>query len=203
MAAEMTRRLRPGAGSQAVDAALDHLRDRAETEWAAESRAARSWQRRVDEESATWLGTLLDLAEAGDPVLIDTDRGTTLNGSIEAVGRDVIVLRSAPRERVICLADTITAIRSLHRTATAQGSRLTADVDLSMLLRAAAEDRQDVVVQPRGAASSPIAGTLMSCGDDVCTLRTHGTAGAWGERLPAVHVRLGSISSVTVRHERS
>lgn len=201
-AAALTRRLRPdGSARETVDDAIDDLRNRADAELAAESRAARVWQQRVDEESATWLGTLLDLAEAGDLVLLDTDRGTTLTGSIEAVGRDVIVLRNAPRERVICVADTLTSVRALHRSATAQGSRPTADVDLRMLLHAAADERQDVVVQPRGAMSPTIAGTMLSCGDDICSLRAHVASSARTERNPAVHVRLGAIASVTLRDD--
>ena len=205
LAQRVRRQIAPageGDDDTTLDAALDELRDRAGADAAAESRAARAWHRRADEENATWLGTLLDLAEAGDQVVLNTDRGTTLHGTIDAVGREVIVLRTGPHEQAICAADTVTSVRALQRSATAQGDRKTADVDLRLLLHGFAEERRAVVVQPRGGESVAVVGTLVSCGADVCSVRTdqesaHGSTPHSGP-LPMVHVRLGAIAVVTV-----
>ena len=181
-----------------LDRAIETLRDHADGDDAAQARAARAWQRQVDQASATWRGTLLDLAEAGDQVLVTSDRGPTFVGVVEAVGRDVVVVRSAAREQIMFTLDTLTSVRALHRDAPASGDRQSADTDLHALLSAHAEDRREVVIHLRGSASEPISGVLSSCGEDVCSIRTRAPNGADRGRVPMVHVRLGAIASVTI-----
>ena len=188
----------PSSAELVLDRALETLRDHADGDDAAQARAARAWQHQVDQASATWLGTLLDLAEAGDQVLVTSERGTTFVGVVEAVGRDVVVLRTAAREQTICVSDTLTSVRALHRDAPASGDRQSADTDLHALLAAHAEDRREVVVHLRGSTSEPIIGVLFSCGEDVCSIRTREPNGADRGRVPMVHVRLGAIASVTI-----
>ena len=200
-AAALTRRAGqsiPSSPERSLDRAVEALRDLADGDDAAQARAARAWQRQVDQASATWLGTLLELAEAGDQVLVTSDRGTTFAGVVEAVGRDVVVLRTSAQEQTICVSDTLTSIRALHRDTPASGDRESADINLQGLLSAHAEDRCEVVVHLRGSTSEPISGVLSSCGEDVCSIRTREPNGVDRGRVPMVHVRLGAIASVTI-----
>lgn len=143
-------------------------------ERSSEAARSRSLERSMRDQavaSATWAGSLVDLAERRSQVAVCI--GTArLSGALEAVGRDFCVLvRSGPRPVLVRL-DRITSLR-LDPTAGHRlpgGGRFPA-LELSLLaaLSILAEERWPVNLAL--AAGDQVAGDLVAVGEDVLTVR--------------------------------
>lgn len=156
-----------------------------------DERQARRWQSQVDEESATWEGTLLDLAEAEAHVALDTTRGTRIVGQLVAVGTDVLVLRRAGSPESWLRRSTVAAAGILERSPVARGSRDAPTATLQQLLFDASAHRPNITFVLHGVAAA-LSGVLISCGADVCVVRTD------GEVRRSVLVHVPSIDEATI-----
>ncbi|MDQ3146827.1 MAG: hypothetical protein M3R01_07820 [Actinomycetota bacterium] len=166
------RRYTPGV------AADDPLYDLLDEEAAATRRAARvreRWLRRAAEESATFAGTLLDLAEAGAAVTIHLQGGQRRGGRVVGLGADFVALRAVygagGEDRWIRLA-AITRVRVEPGSASvaAEGDRpAPTEVDLLGVLADAAADASPVVLS---VGDETLSGRIVAVGTDVISIRS-------------------------------
>jgi hypothetical protein len=170
---------------------FDALLGRARSESEFGERQSRRWQSQVDEESATWEGTLLDLAEAQSQVALDTTRGTRIVGQLIGVGTDVLVVRRSGSPDLWVRLSTVATAGILERSPKARGSRIAPAATIHGMLFDAAGYRPNVSLILRGVPTA-LSGVLMSCGADVCTVRTD------GDVRRSVLVHLASIDEVTI-----
>lgn len=150
------------------DAWLAQLR----TEAAAAARARRGGLGDRLADSATWLGTLVDLAERDGLVVLATTAGRVHRGRIMTIGRDVVVVAPAGEtdnaRQVVIRISALVWVRPDQALA-ATGARVGGGFDFAHLLGDLSADRPEVVVICRGAAE-PLRGTLRAVGDDVVTI---------------------------------
>lgn len=148
------------------------LRDDEAVRAAATSRSEQRLQTRISAESATFAGTLRDLAErqAGATVLLEDDHG--VQGTLLGVGSDHVVLATTTRQRAWIRTDGIVAVRADPdvRVPVAQGHRPPGD-RLSLLERLATweVDRPALALLVRG-RREPMRGRLVAVGEDVISL---------------------------------
>lgn len=121
----------------------------------------------VQREAATFLGTLLDLAEARVPVQARLDIGSTIAGTVDLLGTELVAIAGTwltPRSLVL--------VRPVGRAGPATGDRApVTELDLLGLLARMVEERPRVVLLVPG---EPLRGELFSVGDDVLTLQLDG-----------------------------
>ncbi|MTV24537.1 hypothetical protein FTX61_03770 [Nitriliruptoraceae bacterium ZYF776] len=142
-------------------------------------------------ESATWTGTLTDLAEARRSCQVRTEAGTAHTGTLDAVADDHLVLRGAGAVTVLARA-AVVAVRvdASGRDLPATGDRpAPQDRTLDEVLGAWAEDRSPVHAVLRG--GDAVLGTLTAVGVDVVSVTADGGG--------TVHLPLRAIVAVTVR----
>lgn len=156
-----------------------------------DERQSRRWQHQVDEESATWEGTLLDLAERGTQVALDTTRGGRVVGHLTGVGTDVVVLSRGNAPDLWLRRASIVSLSLLERTLVSSGSREAKSVTLQALIFSAAAFRPAISMVLTGQIAV-INGVLMSCGVDVCLVRTD------SEVRRNIVVHLAAVDEVTV-----
>lgn len=137
--------------------------------------AARSDQRlltRVASESATFAGTLLDLAERHVGVTLLLRGNHSVQGSVVSIAPDHVVLATDTHQRTHVRIRAIVTARADHdvRVPVAQGHREVRD-GLRLMERLARweEDRPvvAVIVEGRG---EPLRGRLLAVGEDVLSL---------------------------------
>ena len=166
--------------------AFDELADEARAGEDVRQRAAARWLLRSAAESATFAGTLVDLAERGDHVAVRTRSGRTHRGSITAVGADFVVVADA----YVRLAAVVAVRGGPASVAVATGNRaVPRDMPLSAVLAERAVDRPVVVVVP-DAGSEPVRGELRSAGVDLLTVVLDDGS--------ACHVPLAAVGEVLV-----
>jgi hypothetical protein len=168
--------------------------------WSAGQRAAqaarnRSVERSLREQSAgsaTWVGSLVDLAETGSRVTLVVGE-SRLTGALEAVGLDFCVVVRAGRRPVLIRLDRVAAVWPGNPGgAAAAGSRFPAlDLSLTSALSMLAEEHAPVNVAVTG--GHQVAGELLSAGEDVLAVRT-----ADGARR-SVLVQLSSVEYCELR----
>lgn len=162
------------------DPAQDRLLDDALHElnrWVAETqvddaielRRRSAWLRRQADEESTLTGVLIDLAEHGRPVTLHLGNGRRHRGTIAAVGRDVVELRSSVGERVVVALDALDSVRPMSDATPVPGDGpVPTDVTLAERVRRLAELRGRVLIVGRnGEATS---GELTAIGRDVVTV---------------------------------
>ena len=138
---------------------------------AARSRSLEKSMRDQAVASATWAGSLVDLAESHSRVAVCVGTGR-LSGTLEAVGPDFcVLLRPGPRPVLVRL-DRITSLRldpaAGHRLP--GGSRFPAlELSLVAALSLLAEERWPVNLVLAG--GDQVAGDLVAVGEDVLTVR--------------------------------
>lgn len=164
--------------------AFDELADEARAGEDVRQRAAARWLLRSAAESATFAGTLVDLAERGDHVAVRTRSGRTHRGSISAVGADFVVVA----DTYVRVA-AVVAIRGGPASAATGDRAVPRDVPLSAVLAERAVDRPVVVVVP-DAGGEPVRGELRSAGVDVLTVVLDDGS--------ACHIPLTAVSEVLV-----
>ena len=166
------------------DPAQDRLLDDALHElnrWVAETqvddaielRRRSAWLRRQADEEATMTGVLVDLAEHGRAVTLYLGNGRRHRGTIAAVGRDVVELRSTVGERVVVALDALDSVRpSTDADAVPGDGPVPTDVRLVERVRRLAEQRERVLIVGRnGEATS---GEITSVGRDVVRVALDG-----------------------------
>lgn len=152
--------------------------------WVAERRADAAiaerrrawWLRQQADQAATLAGVLLALAEREATVVVTTTIGRRHRGVVEAVGADVVALRT-DRGRVLVALAAVTTVRGdpTARPVPAGDDRaVDAGVTLAGLLSDALEDRPAVTVAVHG--EPPVAGVLVAVGRDVVTVSPWGAA---------------------------
>lgn len=175
-------------------ASLHRLVADAVAETAARERSQARVLRQVAEESATFAGVALDLAERGEVIVARMATGRAHRGRLLAVGRDFVVVRDTPGPPVLLAMAGIAALRPqpLGRpTDTAGARRPPLDVGLAVLLAGLAADRPRIQVMAVG-DSQPLSGELRAVGLDVATLRLDGE----GKNL--AHLRIANLAEVVL-----
>jgi hypothetical protein len=169
------------------------LTDDAAHQAAVRARSDRRMARTRAGESATWVGTLHDLAERRAPVVL-TVGAVRLAGTLTAVGADHVVLRTSVGEQVWL---RIAAVRSLAPdpatgAGPVAGHRDTApSAELADLLDHAAEQRCTVRVFVRDVAE-PIRAHVEAVGEDLLTLRLDAAG------RPRLYVPLAAVDAVAL-----
>lgn len=152
--------------------------DEARADDQAQGRARERWLRRQAEESATLVGTLLDLAESGVDVALSTLGGRRHDGPIVGLGIDVVVLEDR-NERVAVRLPAITTVRPRPGAAlvVAAGDRAAVlDLTFVELLARFVDERPDVSVALL--SGEAVTGRLVGVGTDVLSIRVaEGEAG--------------------------
>jgi hypothetical protein len=151
--------------------ATDPLTDLVDTALAAASadaRVAQRWAATIDEESATWRGAWIDLAETGRPVTFTTNLGHQHTLVLTAVGSDVIVGTTNDDRLVYVPLSNIELVLTARRYSIGSERDLEPAVSFQSLLFEAVEHRPTVRVLTLSGAS--INGTLSTVGVDVFTV---------------------------------
>jgi hypothetical protein len=164
-------------GGDDLLARLDRWVAAARSEDAIAARTRTRWLRQVADESASFAGVLVDLAERGAPVVVHGAGGRRHRGVVAGVGADFVALRTAQGADVLVAFRGIAAVRAERRAGHGLGDRdVSVELGLTEALAALAEDRPRVLVvtmaDPEGAA-----GVLRAVGQDVLTLLLDGSDG--------------------------
>ena len=162
----------PGWALPSRDPFVD-LGDEGRAADAVQARIAERELRRVAAESATFAGTLRDLAEGASVVTLRAATDRTYQGALVAVAIDHVVLRSSIGALVHIAVDQVTSVQpDLGRPpAVASGEReQAAGRTLDEVLFEAVEERPTVSLVTRGDGTVH-RGTLLSVGEDVLTVR--------------------------------
>lgn len=137
------------------------------------NRAAQRWSRQIDEEEATWIGTLTDLAEQQRSVVISTSTGQNHRVVLDAVGPDVVVARGSGGARLYVRLEVIELLVGAGRPA-ATGTRSGEGATFHELLFGLSADRPNVSAATR--SGRVVHGLLVAVGSDVLTIRTSSNA---------------------------
>jgi hypothetical protein len=167
---------------------LDRFLDEARLAEAARARQQERWLRQVDEEGASLVGVLVDLAEGGGAVALETVVGVH-RGCIHVVAHDFCILRSE-RGEVWVAYDSLSVVRPdvAARQAIASGNRVAADLQLVDGLAALLAERPRLTLLLE--AGRRVTGTLVGVGLDVISVRLE------GETAPVAYVPVASLRVV-------
>ena len=165
--------------------------------WLAEVRAdderlrrrREQWLLVEQQESATLVGALTDLADAGAVVVAETGGGRH-TGVIVGVGLDVVFLRDQKRWVLVPLSNLL-AVRAVERVRPTTGDR-PAPLDTTFaeaLLELLAERNRVVATLTSG---ERLSGRLVSVGEDAVTIELD------GERRATAVARLTGVADVVV-----
>jgi len=139
---------------------------------AIELRRRSAWLRRQTDEESTLTGVLIDLAERGRAVTVHLANGRRHRGTIAAVGRDVVELRSTVGERVVVALDALDSVRPSDAAPVPGDGPVPRDVTLVERVRRLADQRERVLLVGRnGEATS---GEITSVGRDVVRVALDG-----------------------------
>ncbi len=176
--------------------ACSTMRSHELTRWVAETqvddavelRRRTAWLRRQADEESTLTGVLVDLAEHGRPVTVHLTNGRRHRGTIAAVGRDVVELRSSVGERVVVAIDALDSVRPQPDAVAVPGDGpVPTGVTLVERVGRLAEQRERVLIVARsGEATS---GEITAVGRDVVTVALDGGGLAY--------VALASVAEVS------
>ncbi len=175
-------------GGASLAGALERWAAEAAVDDAAAARARERWLRQQADEGASLAGTLLDLAERGDPVVVEV-AGTRLRGVVEGLGEDFAALRTEHGTAALVRLDAVELVRGQPGAADVLGDRVAVvATSLAGVLVVVAGERPDVAVRTR--SGTVVRGGLRRVGTDVATLRPEGD-----DRSP-VTVALGAAAIV-------
>ena len=175
------------------DMQWEGLLDEARADELAAARVRERWLRQQATESATLLGTLLDLAESGAGINISVRGGRRHDGRLVGLGHDLAVVIERGSHVVLRLA-AVTVVRPSPGSgaAAASGTRTaTLDLHFGELLARVVDDQPDVAVSLE--SGEVLTGALLAAGEDVLTLRL--AAGADG----LAYCSTAAVSSVRLR----
>jgi hypothetical protein len=161
-------------GNDDLLARLDRWVASARTAEAAASRARERWLRQVADESATFAGVLLDLAERGAPVVVQGRGGRRHRGTVLAVGFDFAALHTESGADVLLAFAGIASVRPDRRLDTPSGDRVTTfELGFAEAIAAVGTDRPRVLLVTASDGDG-VTGELRSVGRDVVTVRMDG-----------------------------
>jgi hypothetical protein len=140
---------------------------------AAATRARERWLRLQADESATFAGVLVDLAERRTPVVVAGVAGRRHRGTIVAVATDFCAVRTPSGRDVLLAFRGIASVRPDSRHAATGDRVVRADLGLPEMLSVLAAERPRVLVVTT-AGDEGIAGELRSVGRDVVTISLDG-----------------------------
>ncbi|HEX4819579.1 MAG TPA: hypothetical protein VFV00_05190 [Acidimicrobiales bacterium] len=179
-------------GAPNLDARLDRWLADARSTDAAGARARARWLRVQAEESATFAGVLVDLAERNTTVVVHGPAGRRHRGVVVLVASDFCAVRTDAGRDVLIAYRGISSIRPDLRAETSLGDRsVRAELGFAEMLNIVAADRPRVLITTL-VPSEGVAGELRSVGRDVVAIRTDGDA-----RVPT-YVPIEVIAEVTV-----
>jgi hypothetical protein len=148
---------------------LTEMLDESTVDERAENRSAQRWSRQVNEEEATWIGILVDLAEQGKSVGLSTSTGQNHRVVIDAVGPDVVRARRSDTSHLYLRIETLELLTGAGRSA-ATGVGIGKGATFHELLFGLSADRPTVSVTTR--SGLVVHGTLTAVGSDVLTIRS-------------------------------
>jgi hypothetical protein len=159
---------------------------------AAAAKARERWLLVQAEESSTFAGVLVDLAEQTATVVIEGRAGRRHRGVIVAVAQDFCALRTTHGREVLLSYQGVASVRPERRSTAPTGDRaLHLEASLDEALATLAESRPRVLVMTLAGASG-LAGELRSVGRDVLTLRLD------GEPPAPTYVAVNAIAEVSL-----
>lgn len=177
-------------GADALTRALERWAADALVDEAARQRTRQRWLRLQAEEEASTLGTLVDLAEQGRPVVLDVG-DHRVRGVIVGVGADFLALRSERDQDVLVRTAAIEVVRSEPGGRPVIGDRaVLVEVALDGVVGPLAADRPELLIRTR--SGQVVRGELRSAGTDVLRLRTD------GDPPSSVWVPLGTVDLVVL-----
>jgi hypothetical protein len=135
----------------------------------ASNRSAKRWSSQVDEEEATWIGTLIDLAEQRKSIGLATTTGQNHRVVIDAVGPDVVVAQRPDSTQLLIRLEIIESLTGAGKP-TATGIGTGQGATFHELLFGLCADRPKVSVTTR--SGRVVHGQLLAVGTDVLTLRS-------------------------------
>ncbi|MGQ0618167.1 MAG: hypothetical protein ACT4PW_14460 [Acidimicrobiia bacterium] len=154
-------------------ARLDRWAAEARSDDAAAARSRRRWLDQAAQESATFAGVLLDLAESRVPVVVQGVGGRRHRGTIEVVGADFCGLRPDTGPEVLLSFAATGAVWPETGTSGPVGDRVVhLDANLADALAVLAADRPRVLVVTT--TGDGLSGELRSMGRDVVSVRLDG-----------------------------
>ena len=178
-----------------LDRSIVVLLDEHEGETAAAGRMGRALGSLVDEEAATFLGTLLDLAESGAYVTLGRHDAAKLHGTIRVVGTDVVGVERDALPLAWIALDTIDDVTPSQTRVPARGDRQCSPATMQSALFDRVGERPQVAIR-RKADGPVLTGTLVSCGADVCSIRTEAGADIGQRGAAVVRLRIAAIAEV-------
>jgi len=140
---------------------------------AAAARARERWLRQQAGEEATLVGVLLDLAERGTAVVVESAGGRRQRATITAVAEDFCALRTDQGGDALVAYAGVDSVAPLDDVASSGDRPRALDMTLIEAIAVMAAERPRVLVVARDGTSR--AGELTSVGRDVVTMRTDGT----------------------------
>lgn len=161
--------LRNGLQRSMASDELTEMLDESTVDERAALRSAQRWSRQVDEEEATWVGTLIDLAEQRKIVGLCTAAGQNHRVVIDAVGPDVVVARRSDSSSLYLRIELIELLTGAGRPA-ATGTSTGEGASFHELLFGLSADRPTVSVTTR--SGRVVHGILTAVGNDVLTVRS-------------------------------
>jgi hypothetical protein len=177
-------------GSDDLIGRLDEWLATARADEAVAARARQRWLRVAADESASFAGTLLDLAERGALVLVSTPADRRHRGVLVGVGADFVALRTPQGTGVFLAFAGIASVRVENAGSIPAGDRIVlVELGLAEALAALAPDRPRVLIVST-ASTDGVAGELQSVGRDVAVVRPDGDSGA------VVYLPLATIAEV-------
>jgi hypothetical protein len=175
-----------------LDARLDRWLADARSTDAAAARARARWLRLQAEESATFAGVLVDLAERRTSVVVQGSGGRRHRGVVALVAADFCVVRTDMGRDVLIAYRGIGSVRPDVRSDLPVGDRtVRTELGLAEMLNIVAAERPRVLITTL-ADREGVAGELRSVGRDLVAIRTDGDG-----RVPT-YVPIAAIAEVTV-----
>jgi hypothetical protein len=181
----------PGAAADLLVASFARWAAAERVGAAAQSRSRERWLRQQAAETATLVGTVVDLAEQRADVAVLVG-ARTIGGRIVGVGRDGLVMAEASGAATVVPLDRVVAVRVAgRRTGTGEatgGRRAAGEWRVVDALAALAAERSPVRLGVTG--GEILSGTVLTVGEDVLTVQL----AAGGLRA---HVALASVETAT------
>lgn len=159
-------------GDDALGRSLERWAAETRVDEAVRTRVRAHWLRVQAEEEASFVGTLVDLAERGRPVGLDVG-DHRLRGVLRGIGGDFVAMRTEQGQQVLARMEAIDAVRSEPGGIDVRGDRSPLlDLELAGVLGPVAADRPLVLV--RTTSEVIVRGELRSSGSDVVRIRVDG-----------------------------
>ena len=159
-------------GTDGLARSLERWAADAMVDEAARQRTRQRWLRIQADEEASIIGTLVDLAERGRPVVLDIG-DHRLRGAVVGVGADFLAVRSDRGQDVLVRTGAVEVVRAEPGERAVVGDRAAlVEVTLAAVVGPLSTERPEVVVRTR--SGQIVRGELRSAGTDLVRLRADG-----------------------------